>query len=157
MRYLGARKSQGGVGLIAGISFACIMLAIAAMIIVMSIMNGFREELVSRMLGAQGHVYVQSYVDNPESGEIDNIANWLSENSDVDLAMPILPKQAFVSANGQGTGALVRGVDYGGDVIAMGQQMASTLGVQVGDAVTLISPSLLRLTACIFICRWNRR
>ncbi len=167
LRYLGARKSQGGVGLIAGISFVCIMLAIAAMIIVMSIMNGFREELVSRMLGAQGHVYVQSYVDNPEAGEIDNIADWLSENSDVDLAMPILPNQAFVSANGQGTGALVRGVkpadlrnlkfvtdnisygnldgfgagDYGGDVIAMGQQMAATLGLQVGDQVTLISPT----------------
>lgn len=167
VRYLGARKSQGGVGLIAGISFICIMLAIAAMIIVMSIMNGFREELVSRMLGAQGHVYVQSYVDDPEPGEITNIAQWLNSNDDVDLAMPILPKQAFVTANGQGTGALVRGVapadlrnltfvtdnilqgnldefgvgDYGGDVIAMGMQMASTLGVQVGDDVTLISPT----------------
>ena len=167
VRYLGARKSQGGVGLIAGISFTCIMLAIAAMIIVMSIMNGFREELVSRMLGAQGHVYVQSYVEDPDPKAFSDIAKWLNENPDVDLAMPILNKQAFVSANGQGTGALVRGIspedmrnlkfvsdsvvqgnldefgsgDYGGDVIAMGMQMASSLGISVGDQVTLISPT----------------
>ena len=167
MRYLGARKSQGGVGLIAGISFTCIMLAIAAMIIVMSIMNGFREELVSRMLGAQGHVYVQTYIDDPQPKEISDIADWLNQHPDVDLAMPILNKQAFVSANGQGTGALVRGIspkdmrnlkfvsdsviqgnldefgsgDYGGDMIAMGLQMASSLGISVGDQVTLISPT----------------
>lgn len=166
LRYLGARKSQGGVGLIAGISFTCIMLAIAAMIIVMSIMNGFREELVSRMLGAQGHVYMQTYQDSVDPDEIMKSAAWVNENPQVDLAMPILNKQVFVTGNGQGTGGLVRGVrpedlsrldfvtekiefgdlgdfgvgEYGGDVISLGLQMAGTLGVSVGDEVTLISP-----------------
>ena len=166
MRYLGARKSQGGVGLIAGISFACIMLAIAAMIIIMSIMNGFREELVGRMLGAQGHVYMETYQESADPLEINKTSEWLNTLDDVDLAMPILNKQVFVTANGQGTGGLVRGVrledlaqlsfvtnkiqfgsledfgvgEYGGDTIAIGLQMAVSLGVSIGDQVTLISP-----------------
>ena len=58
-RYLRAKKTQGGVGLIAAISFFCIMLAIAAMIIIMSIMNGFRAEVIRLTIGSQGHMYVQ--------------------------------------------------------------------------------------------------
>lgn len=166
-RYLGARKSQGGVGLIAWISFTCITLAIAAMIIIMSIMNGFREELVSRMLGAAGHVYVQSYEEFPKADEIRTMANWIDNNPEVDIAFPILNEQVFASANQQGTGAFVKGIapadlnglnfvttklvqgdwstfgqgDYGGDNIVIGAQMANTLGVSVGDQLLLISPT----------------
>ena len=56
-RYLRAKKNQGGVGLIAAISFSCIMLAIAAMIIIMSIMNGFRDEVIRLTIGSEGHIY----------------------------------------------------------------------------------------------------
>ncbi|MEE9347631.1 MAG: lipoprotein-releasing ABC transporter permease subunit [Robiginitomaculum sp.] len=165
-RYLGARKSQGGVGLIAAISFACITLAIAAMIIVMSIMNGFREELISSLLGASGHIHMQSYEDNPSAQTIISVSDWVNESPQVEVAFPILNQQAFVAANGRGTGAMVRGIapadlqkltfvtekvkygdltqfgvgDYGGDSIAIGLQMAHTLGAAVGDKVTLISP-----------------
>jgi lipoprotein-releasing system permease protein len=165
-RYLGARKSQGGVGLIAGISFACIMLAIAAMIIVMSIMNGFREELLDSMLGASGHIYVQSYEDSPSADTIASVASWINESDEVDVAFPVLNQQAFAAANGRGTGAVVRGIskqdlqkltfitskvkygdltqfgvgDYGGDTIAIGLQMANILGTSIGDQITLISP-----------------
>ena len=57
-RYLRAKRSQGGVALISIISFVGIMLAVAVLIIVMSVMNGFRAELLSRMLGFSGHLYV---------------------------------------------------------------------------------------------------
>ena len=57
MRYLRAKKNQGGVGLIAAISFTCIMLAIAAMIIIMSIMNGFRSDMIRLTVGSEGHKY----------------------------------------------------------------------------------------------------
>ncbi|HVK41166.1 MAG TPA: lipoprotein-releasing system transmembrane subunit LolC, partial [Phenylobacterium sp.] len=57
-RYLRAKRSQGGVALISIISFIGIMLAVAVLIIVMSVMNGFRAELLSRMLGFSGHLYV---------------------------------------------------------------------------------------------------
>ena len=62
MRYLRAKKNQGGVGLIAAISFTCIMLAIAAMIIIMSIMNGFRSDMIRLTVGSEGHMYVLSLI-----------------------------------------------------------------------------------------------
>ena len=61
-RYLRARRSQGGVALISVISFIGIMLAVAVLIIVMSVMNGFRAELLGRILGFQGHAYVSGPV-----------------------------------------------------------------------------------------------
>ena len=63
-RYLRSKKNQGGVGLISLISFICIMLAIAAMIIIMSIMNGFRDEMINLTIGSEGHMFVAS--SNPE-------------------------------------------------------------------------------------------
>ena len=57
-RYLRAKRSQGGVALISVISFVGIALAVAVLIIVMSVMNGFRKELLSRILGFNGHIYV---------------------------------------------------------------------------------------------------
>ena len=59
-RYLRSKKNQGGVGLISLISFICIMLAIAAMIIIMSIMNGFRDEMIDLTIGSEGHMFVAS-------------------------------------------------------------------------------------------------
>ncbi|RYF97123.1 MAG: lipoprotein-releasing system transmembrane subunit LolC, partial [Caulobacteraceae bacterium] len=63
-RYLRAKRSQGGVALISVISFIGIMLAVAVLIIVMSVMNGFRAELLSRILGFSGHLYVAGGVLN---------------------------------------------------------------------------------------------
>jgi lipoprotein-releasing system permease protein len=57
-KYLRARKKHGGVTLISVISFVGIMLAVAVLITVMSVMNGFRHELLTRLLGVQPHVYV---------------------------------------------------------------------------------------------------
>jgi len=166
LRYLGARRKQGGVGLIAWISFTCLTLAIAALIIVMSIMNGFRHELVSRILGAQGHMYVQTVKDFPSAQEIDEIAEYIRSKDGVKVAMPVLNRQAFIASDGRGSGAIVKGIrpgdlsqldfvldgvqygdfstfgagEYGGDTIAIGEIMAGTIGASVGDQVILISP-----------------
>ncbi|WP_017930605.1 lipoprotein-releasing ABC transporter permease subunit [Robiginitomaculum antarcticum] len=166
MRYLGARRKQGGVGLIAWISFTCLALAIAALIIVMSIMNGFRYELVSRILGAQGHLYVATAADYPTALDVSKIADFIRAQDGVDVAFPVLNRQAFVAKDDRGSPAIVKGVtpqdlarlefvldgvqygdfsqfgagEYGGDIIGIGEIMASTLGVSVGDDVMLISP-----------------
>src|SRR5215472_1641791 len=70
-RYLRAKRSQGGVALISIISFIGIMLAVAVLIIVMSVMNGFRAELLGRILGFNGHVFVTGPVlDRPDRDAI---------------------------------------------------------------------------------------
>jgi len=69
-RYLGAKKKDGGVGLIAALSFICIMLAVASMIIIMSIMNGFRSKLIELTIGSQGHMYVATAAPQPTSESV---------------------------------------------------------------------------------------
>ena len=165
IRYLRARRSQGGVGLISVISFIGITLAVATLIIVMSVMNGFRSELLSRILGFQGHVYVTGGVlDGPAR---DLAAARILKVPGVIQAAPIIEAQAIAVGPSQITGALVRGIrpsdlrgttlvsgnitkgdlkgfgvgDYGGDVVVVGERLAQTLGVAPGDTVSLISPS----------------
>lgn len=164
MRYvIGRSVGQAAISII---SFLCIALAILAMITIMSIMNGFREQLVTSILGAQGHVYVHTVSDTPTVAEVDEMAGWLSAQDGVDIAFPVLNRQAPVLANGRSTGALVKGIspddlnalnfvkdkvqfgdfstfgqgEYGGDTVAIGQSMATTLGITVGDSITIVSP-----------------
>ena len=166
MRYvLGRSIGQAAISII---SFICIALAILAMITIMSIMNGFRAKLVESILGAQGHVYVQTVSDNPPIEDINQMAGWLSDQDGVEIAFPVLNRQAPVMSNGRSSGALVKGIrpqdldaldfvkdkvqfgdfsafgqgEYGGNTVAIGQTMAVTLGVTVGDTITLISPQL---------------
>jgi lipoprotein-releasing system permease protein len=164
-RYLRAKRKEGGVALISIISFIGITLAVAVLIIVMSVMNGFRTELMSRILGFNGHAYVGGpVIDNPASR--DAVLARIRKIPGVALATPLV--QAEVGAqgpNGQGTGAVVRGVspsdlrriklisdnikegtlygfgqgEYGGNRILLGDRLAARLGVQIGDPVTLIS------------------
>ena len=164
-RYLRAKKSQGGVALISIISFIGIMLAVAVLIIVMSVMNGFRSELLGRMLGFNGHLFVSGAVlDRPDR---DAIVARLARIPGVVQATPIVEAQAIAMGPGQITGAIVRGVrpqdlaatrivagnlthgslegfgqgEYGGDRLVVGDRLAQSLGVRPGDTLTLISPS----------------
>jgi lipoprotein-releasing system permease protein len=164
-RYLRAKRSQGGVALISVISFVGITLAVAVLIIVMSVMNGFRSELLSRILGFQGHVFVTGGVlDGPER---DRAAARILKVPGVTQAAPIIEAQAIAIGPSQITGAIVRGMtpadlrttplvagnithgdlkefgagEYGGDVIVIGDRLAQALGVQTGEVITLISPS----------------
>jgi lipoprotein-releasing system permease protein len=164
-RYLRAKRSQGGVALISIISFFGIMLAVAVLIGTMSVMNGFRAELLGRILGFQGHLFVTGGVlDGPER---DLAVQRILKVPGVIRAQPIVEAQALALGPSQITGAIVRGVrpqdlsatdlvarnitkgslkafgqgEYGGDAIVVGQRLAEQLGLKVGDTLTLVSPT----------------
>jgi lipoprotein-releasing system permease protein len=164
-RYLRAKRSQGGVALISTISFIGITLAVGVLIVVMSVMNGFRAELLGRILGFQGHVFVAGGVlDGPA---LQPAVRRIVQVPGVLQAVPVVQGQVLAMGPNQISGAIVRGVsaadvaatkiiasnlthgslkgygqgDYGGDVILVGDRLAEALGVKVGDGLTLISPS----------------
>jgi lipoprotein-releasing system permease protein len=164
-RYLRNKRKNGGVALIAIISFAAVMLAVFALITVMSVMNGFRAELLGRMLGFNGHVYAQGPLLN--GPDRDGVIKRIKAVPGVTQAAPMVEAQAMVIGPSQVSGAIVRGVtpqdlrgmkmissnikrgslvgfgegEYGGDIVLIGDRMARNLGLSVGDAITLISPS----------------
>lgn len=164
-RYLRAKRSQGGATLISIISFIGIMLSVAVLIIVMSVMNGFRAELLSRVLGVGAHVYVAGGVlTNPGH---EPTAAKLRALPGVTQATPIVEAQALAMGSGQISGAIVRGIspaelratklvssnivsgsmqgfgqgEFGGDMILVGDRLAGQLGVRAGDPLTLVSPT----------------
>ena len=172
MRYLRAKKNQGGVGLIAAISFTCIMLAIAAMIIIMSIMNGFRDDMIRLTVGSEGHMYVASSSPQPTEVGMKAMERRLSGVDGVQEAFQFSEHKAGLQANGELGFAQVIGIRQenlqefeliansivqgslegfgqgrGSDQqIAMGYRLAVSLGLQVGDRVTVFSPRM-RATA----------
>ncbi len=160
-RYLRSRRKEAFVSVIAVISFLGIMLGVATLIIVMAVMNGFRGELIDRILGVNGHMMVQP-IDEPFN-EFDALAKRLAAVDGVVSAIPFIDGQALVSGyRDVGTGALVRGVRTedldklsgvtndlaesdlvgfaAGDGLLIGSRLAENLGVAVGDSVKLISP-----------------
>ena len=164
-RYLRAKRSQGGVALISVISFIGIMLAVAVLIIVMSVMNGFRSELLTRILGFSGHLYVAGGI--METPGRDPVIQRLRGIPGVVQVAPVIEAQAMALGQGQISGAIVRGItprdladtkivsgnlkggslkefgvgEYGGDMIVVGDRLAQNLGVRAGDELTLISPT----------------
>jgi lipoprotein-releasing system permease protein len=160
-RYLRARRKEAFISVIAGFSFVGIMLGVATLIIVMAVMNGFRTELISRILGINGHMIIQP-VDTPLSN-YNELAQKFAAVPGVKMAIPLVEGETLASGkNGAGSGALVRGIRAeditklkyvadniksgdlvgfaAGDGIAIGSRLAATLGVGAGDTVTLISP-----------------
>lgn len=164
-RYLRAKRQQGGVALISIISFTGIMLAVGVLIATMSVMNGFRSELLGRILGFQGHLFVTGGV--LDGAERDRAVARIVKVPGVLQAAPIVEAQAIAIGPAQITGALVRGIspkdlretrlvsgnitrgtlrgfgdgEFGGDVIVVGERLAQQLGVSPGDTLTLISPA----------------
>ena len=160
-RYLRARRKEAFISVIAGFSFIGIMLGVATLIIVMAVMNGFRTELVSRILGINGHMIVQP-VDGPFT-DYPALSGKFAAVPGVKMALPLVEGQVLASARAGGsTGALVRGaraedltklktisdniksgdmVGYAsGDGVLIGTRMADQLGLRVGDLITLTSP-----------------
>jgi lipoprotein-releasing system permease protein len=164
-RYLRTKRKNGGVALISVISFSAVMLAVFALITVMSVMNGFRAELLGRLLGFNGHIYAQGPLVNGPDRE--GVIARIKASPGVIQAAPLVEAQAMVIGPNQVTGAIVRGVnpadlrgmklisgnikqgsldgygegEYGGDMVLIGDRMARNLGLSVGDPITLISPS----------------
>src|SRR3954467_7177162 len=108
LRYLRARRKEGFISVIAGFSFLGIMLGVATLIIVMSVMNGFRVELQSKILGFNGHIVVTP-VETPLT-DYQAVAQRISGVAGVKLAVPIVEGQALGSSPFNAGGVLVRGV-----------------------------------------------
>ena len=107
-RYLRARREEGFVSVIAVFSFLGIMLGVAVLIIVMSVMNGFRQELLSRILGVNGHLTV--YADGPAIQDFDDLDKRLTAVKGVVSVTPQIQGQVMITTQGAATGALVRGM-----------------------------------------------
>lgn len=158
-RYLRARKAEGFVSVIAGFSFLGIMLGVATLIIVMSVMNGFREELVGRILGLNGHLNV--YATNGPIYDYAAMSQKIENTAGVKSVRPMIEGQVLVSVNQTASGAMVRGMtpnnfstkpilstgivagnleSFQGNSIAIGKSMAERMKVKLGDSITLISP-----------------
>jgi lipoprotein-releasing system permease protein len=160
-RYLRSKRKETVVSVIAGFSFAGIMLGVATLIIVMAVMNGFRAELINRILGINGHMIVQP-IDEPFD-DYTNLAKRIEGVEGVQMALPLVEGQTLASGNGgAGTGALVRGISVAdierlnwvsdnikagdlvgfaaGEGVLIGTRMADSLGLIAGDSITLVSP-----------------
>src|SRR5690606_13774378 len=160
-RYLRAKRKETVISVISAISFIGIMLGVATLIVVMAVMNGFRAELLTRILGINGHLVVQP-VERPLE-DYEAVAERIASVKGVKFVMPLVEGQVFATGRiGAGTGALVRGVRpedianlsivsgnirdgsmvgfASGEGVAIGTRMADNLGLSVGDVITLISP-----------------
>ena len=108
LRYLRARRKEGFISIIAGISFVGIMLGVATLIIVMAVMNGFRKELLDKILGLNGHLLIQP-LESPLT-DWQQVAERVSGVKGIRLAAPIVEGQALASSPFNASGVLVRGI-----------------------------------------------
>jgi len=162
LRYLRPRRKEAFISVIAVFSFLGIMLGVATLVVVMAVMNGFRAELLDKILGINGHIIVQPI--EKELTDYDAVTKRIAEVPGVRAAIPIIEGQALASGSTSGgSGVLVRGlrgpdllsmqkisgsVEDGGGLIdfdesggvAIGTGLAQLLGVAIGDKIMLISP-----------------
>jgi len=158
-RYLRARRQEGFVSVIAIFSLLGIALGVATLIIVMSVMNGFRADLLGRILGLNGHLGV--YAQTGSLGDFDAEAAKITRVPGVTGVTPLIEGQVMATSEIAAAGALVRGIrpqdlrrrplvadhivqgslaDFEDDRVAVGARLARRLGIAVGSAITIISP-----------------
>ena len=159
-RYLRARRKEGFISVIAGFSFLGIMLGVATLIIVMAVMNGFRTELLGKILGLNGHLLVQP-LESPLTDWKD-VADRIGQVSGIRLAAPVVDGQALASSAFNASGVLVRGIRADdlnkmssvannikqgtlegfddGHGVAIGRRLADQLSLHAGDTITLVAP-----------------
>ena len=159
-RYLRARRKEGFISVIAGFSFLGIMLGVATLIVVMAVMNGFRKELLDKILGLNGHLLVQP-LESPLTDWKD-VAERISQVQGIRLAAPVVDGQALASSAFNASGVLVRGmraeelnglfsisrnIKQGtlegfdeGQGVAIGRRLADQLSLHAGDTITLVAP-----------------
>ncbi len=159
MRYLRARRQEGFISVIALFSLLGITLGVATLIIVMSVMNGFRAELFQRVLGLNGHMNVFSIQGTLPN--YDEMAQRISTINGVMRVSPTIQGQALITGRGTPQGVLIRGIEekdvqtkpilsdhiingslknFSNNHIAIGKRLAENLGVYLGDTITLVSP-----------------
>ncbi len=159
MRYLRARRQEGFISVISWFSLIGIALGVATLIVVMSVMNGFRQELFQRVIGLNGHMNLYAM-----QGPLDTyqpLIDRIAKVPDVLALAPTVEAQALITHEGAASGAYVRGMsaeairnrptianhiaqgslnDFGDNAIAIGVRMAQRLDLRTGDTLTLISP-----------------
>lgn len=164
-RYLKSKRKDGFISVITWLSLIGIALGVATLIIVMSVMNGFREEMLSKILGMNGHISVNSAMYKKNIKDYDNIIYSMMKNplssSFESAPIAMIEGQLMLSSDGTAVGGMLRGIDFkdlekvkpliskidkedleemkDGDVL-VGYQLANKLGVWVGDEITLTSP-----------------
>jgi lipoprotein-releasing system permease protein len=158
-RYMLPGRGEAFIAMVAGISLVAVMLGVAALVIVMSVMNGFRAELLDKIVGLNGHAVVQAY-----GGRLDDwqdIVKRLEKTPGVTRASPLIEQPLLASFNGRVEAILLRGntpkdigrlqdklkagtlaaLQPGSDNVAIGSRLAESLGAQVGDTITIINPA----------------
>ena len=161
-RYLRARRGERFVSVIAAFSLVGIALGVATLIIVMAVMSGFRDDLLSRILGLNGHLAIYAQSRAGLSGFDSDVAR-VRSLPDVVSATPIVEGQVLFTANGFSGGGIVRGIRqadlenlpaiagtiragslaafHGNDAIVVGQTLANRFDLQIGSELTLLSPN----------------
>lgn len=156
-----AKRKEGFISVITGFAFTGIALGVATLIIVMSVMNGFKSELLDRILGINGHISIVASAGFPFNN-YRKATKDIEDIDGIDLAIPLIEKQLLVSSSRSAEGAMVRGINkedilkkkvmrngfsymdmelFSGDVVVLGDKLANKLGVFVDDEITLISPN----------------
>lgn len=160
-RYLKAKRREGFISVITGFAFTGIALGVATLIIVMSVMNGFRQELLSRILGLNGHIGIMAPAGYPFNNYV-NAVKEIKGFEHVKFVIPMIENQLLASAGKAAEGAMVRGIkkddlllrpaikdslkgvdmaQFSGDNVVIGGRLANKMGIIPGDEITLISPN----------------
>ncbi len=160
-RYLRAKRKEGFISVITGFAFTGIALGVATLIIVMSVMNGFRSELLGRILGINGHISMLADTSRPFNNYQQAITE-LSKIDNIKMVAPMIEKQLLVSSGRAAEGAMVRGLrledmlkkdtiknglagidinEFSENNVLVGYRLAQKMGLVPGDEITLISPN----------------
>ena len=159
-RYLRARRKEGFISVIAGFSFLGIMLGVATLIIVMAVMNGFRKELVDKIVGMNGHLVLQP-IESPLT-DWQDVTERMRQVSGIRLVVPVVDGPALASSAQTASGVLIRGIRADdlnklasvasniqqgsleafeqGQGVAIGRRLAEQLSLRAGDQITLVAP-----------------
>ena len=160
-RYLRAKRKEGFISVITSFAFIGIALGVATLIIVTSVMNGFKSDLLDRILGINGHITISMVRNSPFNNYNEAVKVLENDIKGVDIAIPMVEKQLLATAGNSAEGVMVRGINakdiqkkkilregfkdfdlnfFNGDIIVLGSRLANKLGVIEGDEVTLLSP-----------------
>ncbi len=161
LRYLRAKRKEGFISVITSFAGIGIAIGVATLIIVTSVMNGFKDQLLSRILGINGHISIASIRNTPFNNYRDAIKSLEEKVDGVNIAIPMIEKQLLATAGNSAEGVMIRGIKandiqkkqvlregfkdfdlnfFKDDVVVLGYKLANKLGVMEGDEITLLSP-----------------
>lgn len=161
-RYLRAKRKEGFISVITSFAFIGIALGVATLIIVTSVMNGFKAELLGRILGINGHISIAAIRNIPFDNYEQAVKMIEEKVPHVQVAIPMIEKQLLATAGNTAEGVMIRGVNgndiqkkqvlrdgfkdfdfnyFSDDVVVLGYRLANKLGVTEGDEITLLSPN----------------